>query len=93
MPSALLISSQRSGPAALCTVLVFACLYMRVCVCVRAEVLIALLLNAPKLIDSDASSNLSDPGCQFFGACALIRRLTLNGSTTSSLVCLLLFDV
>lgn len=58
------------------------------CVCACAEVLIALLLNAPKLIDSDVSSNLSDPGFLIFDACALIRRLTLNRNAVCSLVCL-----
>lgn len=37
-------------------------LLVHLSVCARAEVLITLLLNAPKLIDSDVSSNLSDPG-------------------------------
>lgn len=69
MPPVLLISSQRSGPAALCSGLVCACLYMRVCVCAHAKVLIALLLNASKLIDSDVSLNRSDPGFQIFNVC------------------------
>lgn len=63
--------------------------YIRWFVCVSvcsscAEVLITLLLSAPKLIDSDESLNLSDPGFEIFDACVPIRRLTLRRSSARS---------